>query len=376
MSVKAQSREASVGQDARAAHLPERSTLIEPESAVRACRDLIGLEVVAVDCPGGPLRRSVRARGRTESVIVTRRAVPARAELEAGVLRELRSAGAPVPAPHAFDGHWLIQEDLGGVRLSAALDGADVMRASALASRGAESLLRCQRAGRAAGLAERVRPIGVEADWLSSLIGVPGRIAVRLGLRDPGLEDALDIQRLRPRRLTFIKWDARPGNAMVGANGETAAWFDWEHCGARDALDDLAWLLCDEYMPDHAGLERALLERWVPEFARHSGRELADAHEYLARIGSLHSAQRLMLVLEQRDKSNGAWWGSAACLHDDRIGVTAKAARRLCSRGARWSRRWHGGERLANFFRDVDACLRAGATEFRNPARAVHAAFA
>jgi len=28
-----------------------------------------------------------------------------------------------------------------------------------------------------------------------------------------------------------------------GAADGGVAWIDWEHCGARDALDDLAWLL-------------------------------------------------------------------------------------------------------------------------------------
>lgn len=39
---------------------------------------------------------------------------------------------------------------------------------------------------------------------------------------------------LKPR---FVKWDARPGNAMVNEEGQVH-WFDWEHCCARNRLRD------------------------------------------------------------------------------------------------------------------------------------------
>jgi hypothetical protein len=156
-----------------------------------------------------------------------------------------------------------------------------------------------------------------------------------------------------------VKWDARPGNALIvndGADDGGVAWIDWEHCGARDALDDLAWLLCDEYMPDHVGLESALLKRFLPLFAIQSKRSPEDALVYLSRFGSLHTCMRLLLVLKH--KGDGAWWSAEACERTDRVGVTAQAARRLCARGARWSGRWPGGDRMSQFFSDADKRLR------------------
>jgi len=108
-------------------------------------------------------------------------------------------------------------------------------------------------------------------------------------------------------------------------------------------------------MPDDAALESALLKRFLPLFALQSRRSPEDALVYLSRFGSLHTCMRLFLVLKH--KGDGAWWSAAACERTDRVGVTAQAARRLCSRGARWSRRWPGGERMGRFFADADERL-------------------
>jgi hypothetical protein len=350
---------------------------IAPHEAARACRSLIGAEPSKIEYPGGNSRCSARALVGQTSYIVTRRKHAARAELEAGVLRELRAAGAPVPAVLAFDGEWLIQQDIGTQRLSAALSAADLRRAGDAAAQAAAGLLLCQRAAEQAGLGQRVAPIGVQRNWLDSLLSIPGRVADQLGLPDPDIGSVIAPEQLLPRQLAFVKWDARPGNAVLvndGLDGSAVGWIDWEHCGARDALDDLAWLLCDEYMPDHVGLEAALLKRFLPLFALHSKRLPEDALVYLSRFGSLHTCTRLFLVLKH--KGEGAWWSPEACERTDRIGVTAQAARRLCSRGARWAGRWPGGERMSQFFSYADQRLRDVSTDSTNTARAESPALA
>jgi hypothetical protein len=336
------------------------SPRIEPQEAAHACRSLIGADPTRIEYPGGASRCSVRAVAGERSVIVTRRKHSTRAELEAGVLRELRAAGAPVPEVLAYDGEWLIQQDLGQQRLSAALQTANLQSAADTVAQAAAALLLCQRAAQQVGLAQRVAPIGVSREWLASLLSIPARLARQLDLPDPGFADAVAPEQIRPLQLSFVKWDARPGNAMQveqGADDLGIRWIDWEHCGARDALDDLVWLLCDEYMPDHVGLETALLERFVPLFALMSGRSPDGALLYLSRFGVLHTCMRLHLVLSH--KGDGAWWSPEACMRTDRIGVTAHAARRLCSRGARWARRLPGGGRMNQFFAEADQRLRA-----------------
>ena len=345
---------------------------ISQEEAASVCRRLLNIDPVRVEYPGGRSRRSVRAVIGDSTLIVTRRKHGERAALEAGVLRELRAAGAPVPQVLAFDGQWLIQQDLGPRRLAVALGAADLRSASHCAAQAAAGLLLCQLAARKCGLDKRVAPIGVKPEWMASLLTTPARLAEQLGLPDPEIGAVMAPEHIAPRQLSFVKWDARPGNAVLVNHGAdnidtAAAWIDWEHCGARDALDDLAWLLCDEYMPDDVELETALLKRFLPLFALHSKRSADDALAYLSRFGTLHTCMRLHLVL--RLKGNGAWWNPAAVAHTDRVGVTAQAAQRLCARGARWSGRWAGGERMSRFFSDADKRLRALSTD-SNAARA------
>lgn len=332
---------------------------ISPESAARACLALIGREPESIEYPGGASRCSVRAVMAGRSCIVTRRMHPARAALETGVLSELRAAGAPVPAVIAHDAEWLIQQDLGPRRLSASLGTAQQDSRGNRVAAAASGLLLCQMAAQKTALSQRVAPIGITPEWFTAVLATPGRIAARLGLPDPEARASITPAQITPQRLSFVKWDARAGNAVLidgGSDDNAVGWVDWEHCGARDALDDLAWLLCDEYMPDDAGLEAALLKRFLPLFAMLSKRTPDDALVYLSRLGSLHTCMRLALVLGH--KGDGAWWNAAACERSDRVGVTAAAARRLCARGARWSRRWPGGERMSNFFTAAGRCVR------------------
>ena len=332
---------------------------IPAEDAQRACTKLLGANPVRIEYPGGTSRSSVRAVADTKTYIVTRRKLANRATLEAGVMRELRAGGAPVPAVLAFDGEWLIQEDLGERRLSAALAKGDIAFASAWAARAAAALLLCQRAAEKAGLSQRVAPIGGTAEWIAGVLATPARLAAQLGLPDPGVAAVITPEQMAPRHYSFVKWDARPGNALLveeSAEQGGIGWVDWEHCGTRDALDDLAWLLCDEYMPDDEVLEATLLKRFLPLFALQSQRTPEDALVYLSRFGSLHSCMRLAIVVKLKGK--GAWWDPEVCERTDRVGVTSAGARRLCARGARWSRRWPGGERLATFFLEADKRLR------------------
>ena len=332
---------------------------IPAEDAQRACTRLLGVDPVSIEYPGGTSRCSVRAVADTKTCIVTRRKLANRAALEAGVMRELRAGGAPVPAVLAFDGEWLIQEDLGQRRLSSVLGSADSALAGTWVARAAAALLLCQRAADKAGLSQRVAPIGSSAEWIAGVLATPARLAAQLDLPDPGMAALITPEQMAPRHYSFVKWDARPGNALLieeSAEQGGVGWVDWEHCGSRDALDDLAWLLCDEYMPDDEALETVLLKRFVPLFALQSQRTPEDALAYLSRFGSLHSCVRLALILKLKGK--GPWWDPDACERTDRVGVTAEGARRGCARGARWSRRWPGGERLANFFLEADQRLR------------------
>jgi hypothetical protein len=151
----------------------------------------------------------------------------------------------------------------------------------------------------------------------------------------------------------FIKWDARPGNALVGENNQVY-WIDWEHAGKRNRLDDMAWILGDEYVPDWPELEDRLLAQYVPEFA--GPMNDADAFEYLMAYGSFHMVVRLGLILKYMD---GEWWNLEHCLAEDKVGVTLECAQRLCQRGGRWSARNPLTAPLSDWFRQIEPSIQA-----------------
>lgn len=330
-----------------------------PKNATRpfalACRKLLGFEPDRIEYPGGKSRKSAIAVRGDEKWVISRRGTAERAKLEAGVLTELAPYGAPVPRVIACRERWLVQECLPGERLSAALEKTDAGGRTDILYRTAESLARVHDAGRRAGLAARVVTIGTRAGWLERLIAAPAHTGRMIGLAAPALASERLATRLVVREPQFIKWDARPGNALVAADG-AVSWFDWEHCGCRDPLDDLAWLLGDEWTPDDEAAENAMLQAHLTQFC--GGRGADEALAYLRLFGTLHMAVRLSLIIHY--KGDDDWWDHDYCLNHDKIGVTPEGLTRTCRRGARWAQADALTAPLSAWFRDVEhAILRA-----------------
>ncbi len=307
---------------------------INQRDAVAACTRLLGHHVEMVERPGGRSRRSLRLSYGERSVIVTRRKRSNRAELEMQVLRALHAEGAPVPEILAYDGEWLIQQDLGKRRLSQDLDAASPEEGEALLGRAIESLAAIHEAGRRAGLERRVVTIGRKLSWLENLVATPTRIGGHLGIPAPALDRVTLLERLEPGEPQFIKWDARPGNAAVLGDG-AVAWFDWEHSGCRNRLDDLAWLLGDEYVADRPDAEERLLSCYLPSFC--DMRLESRTRDYLALFGTFHMCIRLALIIEYR--GDGEWWDYDTCLAADKVGITGECFAATCSKAARWAER-------------------------------------
>lgn len=296
----------------------------------------------------------MRLAGR--SVIATARRNPARAAHERHVLRALADAGAPVPAVLAWGDGWLIQEDLGAVRLTGALASGDAATAERALDAALAALARCHEAGRASGLAAAERGvIGADAGWRAGFAAMPGRLGAAAGLAPPPLDAVRLAARVWPPSVRFVKWDARPGNAVLRADG-SVAWFDWEHAGRRAPLDDLAWLLGDEYLGDRPAVEAALLARWLGAFADGLGE--AEARDYLATMLCLHACVRLALIVSWRQR-DGRWWDLDRARRNDRVGVDAGLAAALCSRAGRWAEAGDAVRPLAGWFGDLSGWLRA-----------------
>ncbi|MBT3930726.1 MAG: phosphotransferase [Rhodospirillaceae bacterium] len=305
-----------------------RDPQVFADEAAAACERLLGQKATNVDWPASRSRRSVRVYLEDLTVIATRRKRRERSMLEANVLKTLHEHGAAVPAVHAYDGVWLIQEYLAGERLPHVLVDCDPARAHELLSSAANGLARIHAIGAETGLHGKVVQLGTADSWLRGLIDTPNRIGEALDVAAPTLDGDGLVARLRVGAPSFLKWDARPGNAVVCEDG-SIGWFDWEHCGARNALDDFAWLLADEYVPQVSGLADIAVANAPADM------DPAAAREYFLTYATFHTAVRLALVVHHKD--DGEWWDEDMCLAEDKVRVTAAGAALLCGRGAEFA---------------------------------------
>lgn len=323
--------------------------------AAQACRDLLGETADDVVFPAGRSRRSVRVRLPGRTVIATARRNAARAAHEVHILRVLGAADAPVPAVLAWADGWLIQQDLGGERLTAHLAGTDGSAIAGALDRALDGLARCHAAARQAGLGDGRAVIGASARWRADLATMPQRLAAASGIAPPALDMQKLADRVAPPALGFVKWDARPGNAAIRDDG-SVGWFDWEHAGTRAPLDDLVWLFGDEYLGDRPTLEAAALTQWLGEFD--GGVDAGEARDYLMTMLCLHACVRLALIVSYR-RRDGRWWNRSRALHSDRVGVDRDCALSLCARGRRWSGETATLRPLAGWYADIAGWIAA-----------------
>ncbi len=317
--------------------------------AARACRDLLGATAVGWEDPGGQQRKSTRLFLPDRQIIATLRSSAERADLEAAVLRRLRAEGAAVPEVLAYDGRWLLQEDMPGERLSRALRSLGKDEAFALQDKALASLQAIHEAGARAGLARLCFRIGSRPGWIAELGATPARLGAFLGMPSPAIDDGALARVLTRPPVSFVKWDARPPNAVVSPQGEVA-WFDWEHCGTRNRLDDIVWFLGDDSIIDRPGDELRLLNRWVPRFDE--GGYPTGPADYTMTMGALHCAVRLanQVTSAARAQSPGDWRTHLAGRGPDAL---SDSGRRMARRGARWAEKSSVLQPVAAWFRAV-----------------------
>lgn len=311
------------------------------------CGRLLGEKVTSLQYPGGRSRRSFRLiLKNNNSAIASIRPKTFRAKTERRVLSELSSRGAAVPSLLASDGRkLLIQQEIPGERLAEAMHRAGANRVEQVLDGALTSLSYAHRAGSDAGFDGRLPTLGGSFEWLVGLLDRPAVIGNFLDVpaRRPMLTELESLLAVRKPR--FVKWDSRPGNAMVRDDGKVY-WFDWEHCGARNRLDDMAWLLTDEYVPDLPVVEERLIERHIESFA--DDLSVDEAKQYLSAYGVFHLSVRLGLICKFRIR--GDWWNHDYCVGEDKVGVTWECMHRVCRRGERWARRNRYTEALAPWF--------------------------
>ncbi len=314
-----------------------------------ACQSLLQCKVSSVDYPGGRSRESLRmVLDNGDTVIATRRSEPLRAAIEVRTLRALNAHKAPAPTLLATDNdRILLQEEIRGQRLSLALKDADEAQTEKLLSSALTGLCLAQRAASAEGLERYVAALGIKKVWLDSFLDRPRIIGDYLGIPAPEFDRKAIMRLLRVTEPRFVKWDSRPGNAYVVADG-TVFWFDWEHAGKRNALDDMAWLLGDEYVPEYPDMEQCLIDTFVSQFE--DTIEADAAREYLLTYGTFHMVVRLALILKYKEDD---WWDLDYCIDRDKVGITLLCAQRICQRAERWSAQTALAAPLAPWFRAV-----------------------
>lgn len=242
----------------------------------------------------------------------------------------------------------MLQTDLDGRRLSVELWKSGKPQ-DELMRQGLQALRQVQDAGRAAGLNQSVAQLGTTLIWRSRLALMPERIAAATGVPAPSLDAEALGERMAPARFDLLKWDARPANAMVRPDGRIF-WFDWEHCGVRDPLDDAAWFLGDEYAPDGSPSPAEAVQTLLPpDDPRSSG----EALQYLLRFGVFHTSVRLALVLQKRDEYDG-WRDWDMSLDLDKVGCTAECFRRTARHAAAWAELSDDLRLLAPWFRALE----------------------
>lgn len=311
----------------------------------RICERALGSAIESAEFPGGRYRESIVVTLKDGNTIVaTRRDDPASAAIEHEALRRLAEVNAPTPRPLYWNGALLLQEFAPGPRLAQSIE-AEPDKAGPLLADAMTSLALLHERGSAAGMDSFGPLLGTSSEWIMALIERPRVIGDFLGVKAPKLDaDTLceQFMCLCPR---YVKWDARPGNAIALESGGVA-WFDMEHTGAGCRLNDLIWLLGDETIPDDPRMEEALLDAAIPSFA--DGRSDDEARAFFYAFGAFHCSVRLGAMLDL--KEDEPWGKLENFIARDGVVVTLEHALRLCRRGARWADAVPETRKLASWY--------------------------
>jgi aminoglycoside phosphotransferase (APT) family kinase protein len=163
-----------------------------------------------------------------------------------------------------------------------------------------------------------------------------GRQLERLGIpEDARLHEVLvRLQADVPeqREVTIVHGDFRPGNVIVGPDGNVRALLDWELATLGDPLADLGWLVAYWGAPGDgltlpvptraAGFERR--ERLSARYAQLTGRSLDDLNFYLA--FALWRLATIIAGVNARARM-GAYGTASVDVADDRVKQLTHAAR-------------------------------------------------
>jgi len=330
--------------------LVERREKLTPQNVAKICESIFHQPVEKITAPGGKSRESLRVHFATHTIIATQRAYSGRMRLEVEVLRRLSEGGAPVPKFLGGTEQVFFQQDVGARRLSSQLADADARSGQNIAARAFASLIQIHEAGEQAELHQIVPKLGAEKPWVAGFVNSALAASDRYKISAPTIDFGAITERLHVPCARFLKWDARPGNASIGHDGRVY-WFDWEHCGARQGMEDFAWLAGDEFFPLGASEVVAILTNLLgPKLT-------APELEYLGIFTTFHIVQRLIIIHRRFEKVG--WVDVKNAMKLDKIGVDRALAVRLCDHGEEWADLSPQTRSMKRWFKDCAKTLEA-----------------
>lgn len=322
------------------------------------CKNVFGTPPDRVAFPGGKGRSAFVANIGDDNFVLAKRADEGAAIIEGIVMKCLAKTGF-APQLVAVRGPWVVQECIPGVRVPIVIDQLESMSdREVIIDHSISALAILHDHAYEERLQHRVGKLGADEDWSFGHTGRPGRISEVLGIAPPSVDLKPLEKRFRNDHRDFIKGDARPGNAMV--NDDQVAWFDWDGCGTRNALDDLVFILADEWCSLDVQSETRLLQKYLRRFTR--GRSDAEAYDYVMAYGVFHMSARIRRAIRYRQR-DGKWWNREMCLLGDKIGVTKSEVGRMCERSKRWAGEVAELKPMVPWFENVMDRLRIEPTE-------------
>ena len=309
------------------------------------CLEHLGASPDRILFPGGRDRKTIVVEAKGQSYALAKRSSIGRADLEARVLK-VGSKTALVPELIAQDGAFVLQSFVKGTRLTERLEFGDHAERIELLEQAGRSLLTLQSSASWAPELKKAPRIGQRKGWALDFARTPLLLAdqLQIGLSDYDINSVAAL--INSSETAFVKWDSRPGNAIVSDQGKIV-WIDWEHAGFAAPEDDLVWLLADEWSPNIESVERSLMMSLAKSID-----EPIDAFEMRFKIKViLHSTIRLGLIF--RRKGDGSWWNVREALKHDRVGVSRGHVQRVCKRAYRLSKSVPEMRSLCEFFSSI-----------------------
>jgi hypothetical protein len=295
---------------------------------VEAAEDFFGQEVERVTAPGGEGRSSFRLHLADRDVIATLRPNYRRTHLEAFVLDQLGQHTSNIPKVLGVEGEIMFQSDVGRRRLNQDIIRHNAEKQVDLAAEAVAGIFRIHEAARKTDLHSMMPHLGANDDWVANFVNAVDALQPYSG----GISDKFDRDEVAnamsyPGR-QFVKWDCRSGNAAIGQD-DRMRWFDFEYSGLRHGAEDCAWLSGDEAWPLAPDV---MVDVMIDAFDPNCGHEIADYLEYMSVYLTLHSVQRLKLIIKESKKRG--WLSKERVRRYDDAGVHPEFAAQLCRTGA------------------------------------------